>query len=159
MLLNNDRLYDVSFRINSYTAESQAFALLAALPEIKSFIFEYNGITEERFREIEHVLASIGVNMLDMTKEPHIPEKEDVVQEEEKAEEALPEEVKIAALLDELLHRRQIIYDTANSKIEEDKKIKEVEINTRDYQNTVNTLIDSLTNSVAEKLLEKFPDE
>lgn len=152
----DQRIYDVEFNISSFTAESAAFALLATLPMIKEARFRFEAIDDERFREIEHVLNSIGVSIcrLDKTVAEATLQQEEPEEEEGVDFEAVPAEKRIGAMLDNLLHQRQTIYDTVDSDLPDAKKQKEVSLSTRDFHTSVAGFMEEMKKQIVESLME-----
>jgi hypothetical protein len=158
MFNSQTRRYDVEFCIASFSAEQPTFALLSTLPQIKDFRFRFEDLSDDRFRELEHVLNSIGVNVIQLTKEaakepqptpPPEPEIDDLDVTK------LEPELRVGKLLDEVLHRRQVVHDTVKDEtIDGEKRDSEVSLNIRDYHLASSALMEEMKTQIIEELTE-----
>lgn len=147
-MINDPRDYDVQFKLTCYSAESPLFALLSCVPQIKEATFRFESISDEDWREKEHVLSSVGATLVHVQKTPHIPVEEPEEEEYEPDTKDIPKEKVAGVLFDEVLRRREAIYEEGE-KGDSESAAREA----RDYNYTITALLDEIVNRVKEQLI------
>ena len=132
----NRPLYDIEFSLGCFNTESRLWVLFQFLPEMKNFRYTRTAMDDEEFREIENMIQSVGVEMRNLVKVPHLDDTAPKSREE--PEEDLTESEMLGRLLDEVLCAREDLHALhAQGRTSEDEQM---ENRGKDYTNSVDAL-------------------
>lgn len=157
MFNSHIRLYDVRFQLTCLAPESPMFAVIAMLPEIENLQFQRIGITDTEWRKIEHVLTQCAVNVIHVEKTPHVeaPTEEEAPEDDSITIDDVDPEKRAGILLDEVMRRRELIYETADDvDLSDDKKAKEIELHARDFTASTTAFIDEIKKQILKELFK-----
>lgn len=133
-MIEENKFYDVSFKLASFNTEGGCFALFSLIPQIKETTYTFEGLSDERFRELEHMLNSVGVSLIHVTKTRC--QSSAIIEQDE------TEDTSLFGCIDDLLSAREKMYSIAKDKtLDEDMKVSETKIALRDFKSSIYTLL------------------